>query len=237
MSLADLIEEVERRHKRITLYGTPEDAELLDRLATRNADRSHRTLPPGGPPAFVVVRDQAGFAGSIGVAELRELLEPPIYRPWDPGFAGAGYRAIYELLDDAVFASLDRRQLLAAAREIEDRAWRVGSGTLRVGFQRLSAMRDQVPVYARLGEDTDLDVHVYGDDDWTPPDVPGTTLHVEGGEEIGSFWFLAFDGGPERANACGLLAEERSPGVFYGFWTYDPALVERLLAYLRRNYG
>lgn len=237
MTLAELLDAAERRRKQVTLYGTDEEAELLAQLATRNVDVEHRTLPEGGPSGFLVVRDDDEFVGSIGVEELREMLEPPIHRPWDPEFVGAGYRAVFELLDDTVFASLERRQLLAAAREIEDRAWRVGGGILRVGFQALSAMRAQVPVYARLGEETDLDIHVYGDVDWQPPAIANTTLHAEAGEEIGSFWFLAFDGGGDEVNACGLLAEEREPDRFYGFWTYDPAIVRRMLEHLREAYG
>lgn len=237
MTLAELLDAVERRRKEVILYGTDEEADVLAQLATRNVDVEHLPLPPGGPPGFLVVRDRDGFRGSIGLAELRELLEPPIRRPWNPGFAGAGYRALFEVLSETVFASLDRRQLLAAAREIEDRAWRVGRGTLRVGFQALSAMRAQVPLYARLGDETDLDVHVYGDDDWQPPAIPGTTVHAEPGEEIGSFWFLAFDGGGDESAACGLLAEQRSSERFYGFWTYDPAPVRRMLDHLEATYG
>lgn len=237
VTLGDLIEAVERRRKRLTLYGTDEEAELLAQLATRNVDVEHRSLPEDGPPGFVVVRDREGFVGSIGVAELRELLEPPIARPWDLDLVGEGYRAVFELLDDTVFASLDRRQLLAAAREVEDRAWRVGTGTLRVGFQALSAMRAQVPVYARLGASTDLDVHVYGGQDWAPPSIPNATVHAESGGEIGSFWFLVFDGGGERTNACALIAEERTADRYYGFWTYDVGLVDRALAHLRETYG
>ena len=55
--------------------------------------------------------------------------------------------------------------------------------------------------------------------------------------EIGSFWFLAFDGGSEPQNACALLAEERSPEAFYGFWTYDEDLVGAIEAYLSSTYG
>ena len=56
------------------------------------------------------------------------------------------------------------------------------------------------------------------------------------GHELGRFWFVAFDGGESELRTCALLAEEREPGAFYGFWTYDPALVGRLVDYLRRTY-
>lgn len=237
MTLAEVLAAVERRRRRVVLYGSASEADLLNQFATRNADVEHRTLPAGGPPGFLVVRDGDGFAGSIGVDELRELLEPPIHRPWAPGDVGGGYRAMFEVLDDTVFTSLQRRQLLAAAREIEDRAYRVGRGTLRVGFQSLSALRAQVPVYEQLGGETDLDVHVYGDRDWDPPSIPNVTVHGESGEEVGAFWFMAFDGGDDETNACGLLAEERVPDRYYGFWTYDLALVGQIADHLVETYG
>jgi len=34
-----------------------------------------------------------------------------------------------------------------------------------------------------------------------------------------------------------LLAEEREPRAFYGFWTYDAATVEWIVDHLRSHYG
>ena len=143
------------------------------------------------------------------------------------------------VLDDSLFSSLARRQLLATSREIEDRAYRTGRGTLRVGFQDFGRMRAQVPVYERLAAETDLDVHVYARAGEAPA-VPGVTCHgIPSGRdragEIGRFWLLVFDGGGEH-NECALLAEERAPETYYGFWTYDPALVDEIGSYLAETY-
>lgn len=236
MTLDELVARVEDRRKTITLYAPDERRHVGDLFATRNVTVEHVRIPEGGPGGFAVIRDDEGFVGAIGLDELETLLEPPISRPWDAGLGGPEYGALFDALDDTLFSSFDRRQLLAAAREIERRAWRAGAGVLRVGFQRHSAFRDQVPIYERLGADTDLDVHVYGRRDWDPPAVPGVSVHSETSDEIGSYWFLAFDGGDDRENACALLAEERSPGRFFGFWTFDRELVDELLAHLRRTY-
>lgn len=237
MALADFFDEVGSRRRTITVYASEEPAWVADQFATRNVTVDYEPLPPDAPTGFAVVGEGDEFVASIGLPELREILEPPIRRPWEEPPDSSGYRALFELLEGTIFTAFDRRQLLGAAREIEDRAWRVGTGTLRVGFQRLSAMRSQVPVYTRLAEDTDLSIHVYGRDDWEPPAIPSATVHVETAGEIGDFWFLAFDGGDDRTNACALLAEERRPDEFYGFWTYDPDLVEEMLAYLAATYG
>jgi hypothetical protein len=51
-------------------------------------------------------------------------------------------------------------------------------------------------------------------------------------DELGAFWFVAFDGGGEDGMACALVAEEVSAGVYHGAWTYEPALVRAFTAYL-----
>ena len=237
MALADFFEAVESRRGTITVFAPEEPDWVAHQFGTRNVTVEYESLPPDAPTGFVVIREDDEFVASIGLAELREILEPPIRRPWRPPPPDSGYRTLLSLLEDTIFTAFGRRQLLGAAREIEDRAWRVGSGDLHVGFQRLSALRDQYPVYARLGEETNLAIDVYGRDDWEPPPIPNATVHAEPTPEIGAFWFLAFDGGPERTNACALLAEEREPDEFYGFWTYDADLVEEIVGYLVATYG
>jgi DICT domain-containing protein len=126
--------------------------------------------------------------------------------------------------------------MLATAREIEDRAWWVGSGTLYVGFQSLPALEAQASLYETFGERDDLDVHAYISDEWDAPDTDGVVVHTESADEIGDFWFLDFAGGEEDVNKSALVAEERTEDEFYGFWTYEPALVDEITTYLRETY-
>ena len=237
MTLRDHLAGVAARRRTLVVYAAEEPGWVVDQFATRNVTVEFEPLPPDAATGFVVVREGGEFVASVGLSELREILEPPVRRPGEPPPEESGYRAVFDVLENTIFTAFDRRQLLGAAREIEDRAFRVGSGTLRVGFQRFSAMHSQVPIYARMGAETDLSIHLYGEADWHPPAVPGATIHPESADEIGAFWFLAFDSGDDRGNACALLAEERRPDAFYGFWTYDPDLVERMLAHLEAAYG
>lgn len=226
--------EVDDRRKRVTVYATDEP-DVLDYFDGRNVTVDRRTLPGTGP-GFVVVHDHDGFAGAISLETLRDLVEPPVPRPWDPTILASGYRTLFELLENAIFVSLDRGRLLAASREIENRAWRVGQGTLLVGFQRPEAFERQRRLYEELVDGTALEVHVYLRKEGDAPSHEGLRIHACGGE-IGAYWFLAFDGGGDDGQKCALLAEEVAPGVYDGFWTYDPELVEELSAYVRRTYG
>ncbi|WP_312909344.1 DICT sensory domain-containing protein [Natronosalvus caseinilyticus] len=222
------IEAVERRRKWLTVYSDADATDLSDRLAARNVTVVHRKLPPHGPSPFVTIYDGETFVGAIGLETLEQLLEPPVIRPTDRTGLSEGYRALLEVLEETLFTALDRRQLLATSREIEDRAFRMGRGTLRVGFQRLSAFEHQVPLYRRLGEETNLEVHVYGRPDWEPPSLENVRYHRDEAGALAPFWCLAFDGGEDPMQACALVARERESG-FLGFWTYDPGLVGEIL--------
>lgn len=231
MSLDSIIETAER-HEKSVVYYRPEPDEFGSQFVTRNVDITYRDLPSEGPDPFVVVRDGERFRGAVSVDTLREFLRPPIRHPHDLDDLSPAYRAIFELLDTTVFASLHRRQLLATSRELEDRAWRVGRGTFHVGFQSVAAFESQRTLYRQLAEETDLDIHVHV--------VPGTdtaslrdlslTVHVEATTDTGRYWFLAFDGAGDDGQKCALVAEQRGPDEFYGTWTYDPSLVDSALA-------
>lgn len=225
-----------RRRKQFTVYSDADGSDIEARLSTRNVTVEQRTLSPVGPPPFVVIRDDGEVVGTVGLADLDRLVTPPIVRPDDRTGLAAGYRALLDVLEETVFSSLDRRQLLATSREIEDRARRVGAGRLHVTFQSLSAFASQLGLYRRLGRETDLDIHIHGTPDWQPPAVPNVTYHADSTGALSQFWCLAFDGGPDPTQACVLIAREEADG-YVGFWSYDEALVEDVLATLETAGG
>jgi len=235
-SLREFVDEVAADRRTITAF-TPERPEALESyFAARNVSVEHEPLPDDGSGGFVVVTADGEFVGSVGARAVRELVSPAD-RALEPGFSELP-RLPMNLLADTTFVSFDRRQLLGASREFEDRAYRQGRGTLRAGFQALSKLEAQQAVYKSLLKRTRLDVHVYGEPDWSP-DLPDATVHEEDASEIGSFWFVVFDGGDDPRQACALLAEEVSDdsGSFPGFWTYDSETVTAIDDYLRATYG
>ena len=225
--LDSLIGELRDQEQRFTVYrsGTRPDIEAW--LADRGVAVESRSLPPGGPEPFVEIRTDGEVTGVIGIDAIEGLFEPPIRRPDDGDGISEGYRVLFDVFENTVVTGVRRRELLAVSREIEDRAYRVGEGTLRVSFQALSAFRSQTDVYRTLATETELDIHIHGTDDWTPPTIPGVTYHTDEAERFEPFWALAYDGGPTESRACGLAARQHSNG-FSGFWTSDPALVKEI---------
>lgn len=236
MTLREFIDEYTASRRTITVFAPEQDDALESYFEARNVTVEHELLPDDGSGGFVVVTDDGEFAGSVATSAVHEFVSPTQTSP-DVG-SDETVRIPLNLLADTTFVALEKRQLLLASREIEDRAYRHGRGTLQTGFQSLSALRDQYDVYETLAQETSLDVHIYGQPDWSP-DLPNATIHTEEAAEIGSYWFVVFDGGDSDQQACALVAEEieTDPGSFRGFWTYDPETVEEIDTYLSETYG
>ena len=224
-----LFDEVRSHGKRFIIHTRDDEGGMSDRFANHQVTVERRPLPPGGPDPFVAIEENGEFVGALGIDALEGLLDPPLVRPGDYEEISQGYRALFEVLDRTVFTALGRRDLLAVSREIEDRAFRAGRGTLRAAFQRLSAFEAQVETYRHLATDTDLELHIYGIDDWDPPAIPGVTYHGIDGE-LAPYWVLAFDGDTESRALVARAERER----YAGFWTDDPELTGKVLAGLKR---
>ncbi len=237
MNFREAIDAVERERKTLVVYSTEPNTELVDQFETKNVTVEYKQLRSVGPNEFLVIRSEDGFQGAIGLTALREFLTPPVLVPWSDDFDPSSFRDLRTLLDETVFTSFDKRQMLATSREIEDRAWRVETGSLHVGFQSFSAFQDQMDVYRRLAADTNLDIYIYGRVDWQPPRIPNTTFCARTAGEIGQVWFLVYDGDGDDQQKCALVAEERDEGEFFGFWTYKSATVDELLDHLVETYG
>ena len=241
-SLRDAFEAVEARQKTLEVYADDEEttAELERQFSTRNVRVVGRPAPSTDDPGFVVVRDADGeFLGALSIGHLDAIVSPMVHPPWVIAETDVDPAAVFDFLENTVFTSYDRRQLLVVAREIEERAWRAGSGSLFVGFQTATAFQAQRTVYERFVSETDVTVTIFIDDEWSGE--PGGSVRVVAehgvGHEIGQFWFVFFDGGGSDLDACGLLAEEREPDQYYGFWTDDPDRVDEVIAYLESTYG
>ena len=238
-TLRDAFDTVDADRKRIAVYAPDEEvaSDVEAQFSSRNVEITIHPLPASQAPGFIVVRDALGeFTGALGLDTLQKIVAPDTHPPWVLDDA-IDSEELFRFLQNTLFASYDRQQMLGATREIEDRAWRSASGTLYVGFQNEKAFEQQRDVYERFVTQTDLDVTIFIDGDWQngTEEVPYTVI-ADAGDEIGAYWFVLFDGGENERNACGLLAEERAPDSFYGFWTYEVDLVWDLMEYLRRTY-
>lgn len=128
--------------------------------------------------------------------------------------------------------------LILISRHIERQAFEHGAGTLRSSFQRLSRIVDEQGtrrVYERVAE-TDIDVHLYGQPDWTPDPEFSVTIHGGYDVDFRRSWFVLYNP-PEVSTIepTALLAIETGERAWEGFWTDDESIISELSAYIRRN--
>jgi hypothetical protein len=235
MTLRELIGDVEARCGQITVRAPPASSDLARTLTehfeTENVVVEYEPVE-ADEDAEVLLVDDGVLVARLCAGAASALAAPAIDAPWRPAFEACDYRDLLVHLDDTLFTGYDRRQMLATSREIEDRAWRAGSGQVYAGFQTFSAFRSQEPVYRHLAR-TDLSIDVYGAADCEPPSIDGITVHHSTEQAVADVWFLVFDDEDDR-DACALLAEERRPGEYFGFWTYDSATVDEAVAAIER---
>lgn len=222
-----LIADVQGHEQRCTVYRSGDPPEIERWLASHGVTIESRSLPPAWPGPFVEIEADGNVVGTIGIEAIEALIEPPIISPGEEDEVSEGYRVLFEILEKTVFSGLRRRDLLAVSREIEDRAFRVGEGCLQASFQTLSTFESQIPTYRTLGTETALDIHIYGVEDETPPVLSSITYHSDGAERLEPYWALAYDGGSDETQACGLVAKQHSD-EYTGFWTNDAELVEEI---------
>ncbi|MFC5366653.1 DICT sensory domain-containing protein [Salinirubrum litoreum] len=229
MSLRSVIDGVEGSEKTLTVYDADDAllAELREYFGSQQVIVEEGTAV-GGPVGFATLSVGDRLLTAIDLDDLSTPLGGG--RDLNPAF-----QTLLGHLDGTTFSSYDTGQMVATSREIEDRAWRAGTGQLHAGFQYFTALATQQSVYTDLAE-RDLDIHVYAAPDGTEVDLPGVTVHAESVSEITDTWFVAFDGGDTPSDKCALLAEERHPDAYYGFWTYDPDIVDDILAHLTEQY-
>lgn len=225
MTLPDIVASVASEERTLVCYAPSEAASLVDEVeeyvSSHHVSVVHEVVDADG--ARAELRNGDTVVAEVSLDALRALVDPGVTRTVGESVP---YSPLLEGLSESTFSSYSRHQMLTASREVEDRAWRQGHGTLAAGFQRFSIFTDQADVYERLGN-SDLDVHVYGEPDIDPPTGP-YTIHPTRAAGIPQSWFVAYDGGGQDIQKCALLAEERDDS-FYGFWTYEPKLVDRIL--------
>ena len=234
-SLRDHLEDIEAREQILEVHTNRDRvaAEFERQFATRNVRVVRDRTPAAVDRGFVIIRDaDREFRGALGIEHFRALLSPEIHPPWALEDADVDSADLFEFLENTLFTSYDRRQMLAASREIEERAWRTDAGRLLVGFQNSAAFASQMSIYDRLVRDRDLEITIFVEDEYDARVADGIDVISDPSGEIGAFWFVVFDGGGSDLNKCGLLAEEREPDRYYGFWTYDPERVDEIIAYL-----
>ena len=239
MSLSEIIEYVKGNEKTLVVFNPPVDStlvsELRDYFTTQNVTVRSQQTASGSPAGIAVLQLGDEVLASVPLDQLQELLDGGALRSDGLGVDDTDYHEILGHLKETTFTSYNKRRMVLISHEIEDRAMRVDSGRLLAGFQYNSKLLDQRTLYEQLGT-THLDIHTFAVPDGQSVDIDGVTHHTEDIEEIRRSWFVVFDGGGQNKYKTALLATEQAPNQFYGFWSDDPGIVDRINNYLDSAY-
>lgn len=254
MSLATFLEESDRRDVALGVVNNDTPVQFRDLLA-RLFDRQSVTVTESVsvPDAESASEDLVYLLedGEIQAASPLETVADSILLV-NSDLYTTGTRSPDEVELPDVIAGLDETQfrlrgypesnkekllLITISRYIERTALERRSGTHRASFQYLSRLTDERgtrAVYERLA-DTDVDVHLYGMPDWTPPPDFDITMHGGWGPDFRDAWFVVYVPEDGSQSHVALLAIEDEPGTWDGFWTYDPDTVRELNRYIERE--
>jgi len=224
MVFEEIFDRVDDRRLRLVFYNVedPEACEqIIDYVGAQDVAIEYATDQTVAA-STVVVRSGAETLSVDDIDAVATYIDS-----WEPTMGGdAEPPGLFAALDETVFRSSDRRQLLLAARLIETRAARADHGKLSVGFQQLSLARPQLSFYMRLPDE--VTVSLYGEPDWVPPADARVKAYSPAVDAHADYRWVMFDGAEQRSQHAALLAEEQSPGEYIGFWTYRPSIIAEL---------
>ena len=227
MVFADLFGRVAERRRQLVFYNVEDRSEAVERIieyvGAHDVDTEYTTDETIPEPTVVVLDgDQQLSVDCIEtVADYIDAWESELTTGEEPP-------SLFAALDETVFRSRNKRQLILSSRLIENRAATVGHGRLSAGFQQLSLSRPQLPFYKRLPEP--ITISLYGEADWLPPADSEIESYEPELKEQSDYWWVIYDGTDQPDRHAALLARERTPGEYTGFWTYREPIVTALRA-------
>mgnify|MGYP006279072113 CR=1 FL=1 len=246
--LGEFFEAIDAPRKRLLFVNRASSEavhELLESIVGDGAVPVDELRLPAADGELVVLVGDGEVRAASTVEELLQsvlLVNSDVYKTGARPLAEASMPAVLDGLDEVPFrvrgypaSDKEKLLLIAMSRLIERTAADADGGTLRASFQRLSRLSDEQGterVYRTIGEGG-TDVHVYGVDDWQPPAAFPVTVHAGDSEEYRRSWFVVFTpAAGSDADPVALVALETDHNCWKGFWTYRPALVDRIDRYI-----
>lgn len=234
VSLSRIIGVVEGHTQTLSLYNVEAAADVVADIRRHftptSVDVRVRETDDGYPRNFAVLHDETEFLAASGLLELHRAVDPTGW-VMDDDQPRSAYPDLLQKTEQSVFTEYGKRRMILASREIEKGAWDDGPLTLHVGFQEFSRLRSQRSLYRKLTDR--LDIHLYGAPDRKPAVEP-LTYHGYDDHEIRNSWFVVVEPDDDypAIRPRALLAEEREPNVYSGFWTSHEPIIDRILARL-----
>ena len=224
MAFDDVLDRVDGRRRRLVFYNAESRdhcERVVDYVGVHDVEIEY-VDEPNEPASTVAVETDDSRLASNDIESVATYIDS-----WETDLSTDDpVPSVFKALDETIFRSSNKRQLVLASRLIETRAAQAGEGRLAAGFQQLSLARSQLSFYTSLPPS--MTVSLYGEPDWLPPADSGISAYDLVVEEYTDYWWVLFDGTDRPRQHAALIAEETDADTYTGFWTYRPSLVERI---------
>lgn len=246
MSLSDFVEEVTETNKTLTVFVADEDdpvfAEVERFFGVQNVTVRRQLVDPDGPRDFVVLHQDGD---PVAVSTLSDLRDSLFLRgadskvPSDASLAEGRTPDVVRSMGNTTFTAAGGEAMLLTqiSHHVLELAHRTGRGRIHVGIGPRSSLEydpERTGAFGKLA-DAGVEVHLYGPGADGVSD-PRVEIHDATGEGE-DCRFAVFDGGGDDARKVAMVAIDPEGERYSGFWTFEAALVDDVLAYLESTYG
>ncbi|WP_181686384.1 DICT sensory domain-containing protein [Halorhabdus salina] len=249
MGISAFIDAFDDREKTVTVLNR-ESVDPLYRMLADMFDSETVSVSesedPTAPSDVVLLQDEQ--TGTLAVSRMNDvsdtllLVNSDLYVTGTVPVEDVETPEVVAHLSNVTFTVEDKQKflLIHISRHIESLALETDAGALHSSFQQLSRVRDErgtESTYRKLAA-SGVDTHVYGVGGWdSPAFADELTVHAGDSDELQTSWFVVHDGDGDDDRKAALVAEEIGPNEYRGYWTFEPRLVDDILAHLETTYG
>jgi len=234
MSLIKIAQEIKRMERDLIIYNPPDDAFVIntkDYFENMNVRVTTQETFSAELVDSAHLRLQNNTIVTVPHSFLHNLItNGHIQRDRDK-HNKTDFYTFLKNIKLTTFTTTDIEQMQAVYDEIIDRANRIHSATLYISLHDEIESIDRVKEYNRL-ENQNCPVVLYTTPNQLVPNSNVLLPQIVDVDEITQAWFAVCNPDQQPAAKTALVAIERGSLPFYGFWTDDPGIVDRIVAYL-----
>jgi hypothetical protein len=241
LSLATFIETADATEMEINVYNYDGPESVITDIVAHldiDSDNITRRKEQSKPDDYITIQSGSDHELTTNIEALWNSISTTAEMLGNTSSNNPDQSTIIDRIGGVTFTSHDKQRLLTISRHIERRVQQIGDGTLHTCFQRFSRFEADLRthIYYNILARSGVDVYLYGMPDTELQHVDELTAVGVDNDEIAATWMVTFDGNGTDSDKAALLAQEKAPDDWTGFWTFDPTIVDDVIEYIITKY-
>lgn len=234
MSLIEIAQEIKEKERTLIIYNPPPNstlvADIKDHLSNMNVRvTTQQTLSPElADAAHLQLHNNTIVTVSHSLLRTFVSGDRTTHRTEK---SEGEFSTFLKNIKLTTFTTTDVDQMRAVYDEIVDRAQRTNGATLHISLHDEVEPLESRNEYTRL-ENQNCPVVLYATPHQRVPNSDVFNSQIVDVDEIGRVWLAVCASDQQPSAKTALVAIECGSLPFYGFWTDDPGIVDRILSYL-----